>query len=96
MCVTSLLPTLSLTQIPVHEQGDAGKSFIKRRVAHSAVKKSFHLSQWSDERHELMKGFLWRMWLRAWAAGSGGGGAGVRFLGRGEDLFWGRGEERLR
>lgn len=58
VCVTSLLPTFSLTQIPVHKRGDTGKSLIKQSTAYSGVKKSFHLSQGSDERHELLRGFL--------------------------------------
>lgn len=93
VCVTSLLLTLSLTQIPVHQPGDAGKSFIKQRAAYSAVKKSFHLSQGSDERHELMRGFLWRMWLRGlggWVRGRGRRGSRCEVSGRrrGPNLGW--------
>lgn len=78
-----------------------GQSFTEHRTAYSTVKKSFHLSQGSDERHELMRGFLWRMWLRGlggWA-GWGGGGVGCEASGRGrggkqgapeEGLFWGQ------
>lgn len=37
--VTSLPPTVSLTQIPVHEQGDAGKCFIKQSGTFHSEKK---------------------------------------------------------
>ena len=54
-----------------------GQSFAKQSTAYSGVKKTFHLSQGSDERHELLRGFLCRMWLRGWVARSwGGGGVG--------------------
>lgn len=72
--VTRLLPTFSLMKIPIHKCRDTGKSFIKHTTVYSRVKKkkSFPLSQGSDECQR----FLWRLCLRAWVAGSGCGGAG--------------------
>lgn len=70
-----------------------GQSFAEQSTAYSTVKKSFHLSQGSDERHELMRGFLWRMWLRGlggWG-GWGGGGVGCEASGGGRE---GREESR--
>ena len=52
-----------------------GQSFAKQSTAYSGVKKTFHLSQGSDERHELLRGFLCRMWLRGlggWVVGRRG------------------------
>lgn len=76
VCVTSLLPTFPLTPVPVKNDMVRGQSFSKWSTAYSGVKKSFHLSQGSDERHELMRGFLWRMWLRGLGGWAGGGEAG--------------------
>lgn len=71
---TGLLPTFSLTQIPIHKRRDTGKSFIKHTTVYSGVKKkkvSICLKGLMNVR-----GFLWRMWLRAWVAGPGRGGGG--------------------
>lgn len=87
VCVTSLLPAFSLTQVPVQEEDGTGQSCVTRSTAYSGVKKSFHLSLGSDKRHELMRGFLWRMWLRGLVAGLGvgwgGGGVGCEASGEG-------------
>lgn len=52
---TSLLPTFSLMKIPIHKCRDSGKCFIKYPTVYSGVKKkkSFHLSQGSDERQRF-------------------------------------------
>lgn len=66
------------------ETADTGKSFIKQSLVCSGVK-SFRLSQGSDERHEPVRGFLWRMWLGGlggWVRARGGRGEGCEASGR--------------
>lgn len=53
---TGLLPTFSLTQIPIHKRRDTGKSFIKHTTVYSGVKKkkvSICLKGLMNERQRL-------------------------------------------
>lgn len=78
VCVTSLLPTFPLTPVPVKNDMVRGQSFSKWSTAHSGVKKSFHLSQGSDERHELREVSCGGCGSGAWVAGPGVGRRGSR------------------